>query len=864
MPAQSTPFVGRAEDLANLQQLLADPACRLLTLVGAGGIGKTRLALETAATAEALFTDGAVFAPLQSLVAATHLVPFLASAMKVTFYNTDAPHDQLLAYLRNKSLLLVLDNFEHLLPDTSLINDILIQAPAVKILVTSREVLNLQEEWLYPLKGMRFPPSVYSAQLDSYEAIRLFAGMARRVRTDFSLEDNQEAIVHICRITDGMPLALEMAAGWLKVMSCREIAAEIQTNFNFLATSARNTPPRHQNMRAVFDSSWRLLSPDEQRAFAKLAIFQGGFERAAAEEVAEATTGVLANLIDKSFVAHESDTRYRIHELLRQYGRDKLSQLDEMEAVQQRHARYYAGVMRRCEAQLKQPDSMAAIRAIEADFENIRQAWEWSVEHDQADFVHAMLDALYLFGFLRSRYSETIGLFQWAVARAPRDLRLVGRLLSRRWGYLHWWYQVDYAEALEAVQRAQAIALRLDDHFEVAFANLMLGYVNISQERYGDALPILEQSRAQFEALGEDYYVCWVLHRIGYVYINLSDIDRSVALTEQSLVLARATYNRVAQVICLYNLGSILILNRNYLKATVYCEEALQVAADTGHQGQIAHSLSLLALCAFCRGEFDRCADYAQRSLKVVREINLLVFQPYPLSLLIMLACLREDYAEAVRLDELGQPHRTNKMGYALLYWSLAALECGLNDLNEARGVFQNALQIAHALGGSVFLIWLLPCAACILAETQPGKAVELLAWVDGFPDSALEWVHQWGLLHRLRARLRDQLGEHAYQRHSRNGAALDFAAVQAALRAEFGAAAADRRMTALPDPLTPREIDVLRCLAAGLTNPQIAAQLVIGAGTVKTHTLNIYRKLDVTNRTQAIVRATELRLLPD
>ena len=212
-----------------------------------------------------------------------------------------------------------------------------------------------------------------------------------------------------------------------------------------------------------------------------------------------------------------------MHELLRQYGMEQLEAYGETEATYARHSQYFAQLMLRHETALKQPQQLETMQAIERDFDNIRLAWEWSAKNQQVTHLHAMLNGLYLFGFLGSRYRETITIFQQTLEQPVADAPLLGRLLARRWGYLHWWYQADYQEALTRIEQALTIALAENNRFEIAFCHLMAAYAMMSMQRYAEALPHLETSQALFEALNEPYYVCWALHRLGYVYYNLNN-----------------------------------------------------------------------------------------------------------------------------------------------------------------------------------------------------------------------------------------------------------------------------------------------------------------------------------------------------
>jgi predicted ATPase/DNA-binding CsgD family transcriptional regulator len=860
--ANPIPFVGRTKELGDITARLVNPDCRLLTVTGLGGSGKTRLAIEAATVVAAQFPQGTIFVGLQPLTRSDLLVPAIAQAVGLTPYSEGDLHQQLLDYLQGKTLLLLLDNFEHMLDGAALVSTILADAPGVKVLATSREALSLREEWLYPLKGMATPPSVYSTSLEDYDAVQLFLCHARRVQPHVDPANDHESIIRICEMTAGLPLAIELAAAWLKGLSIAQIAHEMQSNLDFLSTTTRNVEERHRSMRAVFDQSWRLLSETERLIFARLSVFRGGFAGEAADQVAEASFSSLATLVEKSLVQLEAANRFGIHELLRQYGMEKLEEYGETAATYARHSQYFGQLMLQHETALQQPQQLETMQAIERDFENIRLAWEWSAKNQHLAHLHTMLNGLYLFGFLGTRYRETITFFQDTLDQSAVDAPLRGRLLARRWGYLQWWYQANYQEALAHIEQALTIARAENNQFEIAFCQLMAAYALISMDRYADALPHLETSKALFEALNEPYYICWVLHRLGHVYSNLNNPDKGTEYTEQSLALARISHNRVALVICLYNLGSDYILDSDYVKGRQYGAEALHVATESGHQCQVAHAFSLLALYAFFQGDYTTSQDYAQRSRAIIEDTPMLVFQPYGLSLLILLACFREDYAEGVRLTALAKRHSTSKMDVQLHDWALAALSCGLGRPAEARVYIQNVLQLAYPDGNAAPIMWIVPCVVYTLAEADPEQAVELLAWVFAYPDTSLNWVCQWPLLDRLQAQLQVVMDRDSYHMHWEKGKALTFDTITTYLHQAFRAAPDPGAKAPRQQLLTAREREILGLMAAGMTNPQIAAQLVIGAGTVKTHTLNIYRKLEVANRTQAIIHAQERGLL--
>jgi len=253
---------------------------------------------------------------------------------------------------------LILDNFEHLLDGAALVSTMLTDAPGVKVLATSREALSSGEEWLYPLKGMATPPSVYATALEDYEAVQLFLNHARRVQPHFDPANEYEPIIRICQLPAGRPLAIELAASWLRGLSIAHIAQEMQCNLDFLSTTTRNVEERHRSMRAVFDQSWKLLSETERRIFARLSGFLGGFAGESAEQVAEASFASLAALVEKSLVQMDSSGRFGIHELLRQYGMEQLEAYGETAATYARHSQYFAQLMLRHEAALQQPQQL--------------------------------------------------------------------------------------------------------------------------------------------------------------------------------------------------------------------------------------------------------------------------------------------------------------------------------------------------------------------------------------------------------------------------------------------------------------------------------------------------------------------------
>ncbi len=360
LPPQATQCFGRQGEIAQITQRLSVPDCRLLTIVGMGGVGKTRLALQVAAEQQGAFLNGVCFVPLARVSSPDFLVHALAEALRFTLHRKDALKKQLLDYLREKELLILLDNFEHLRSGVQLLLEIIQVAPQVKLLVISRERLALREEWLFEIHGLTYPhPTLLEKMRDleqvtaDFGSLQLFLHNATRVQVDFapSPEEGRE-IAHICQLVEGMPLGIELASAWIRSLPCREIAREIESNLGFLTTAWSNVPARHQSIRAVFDHSWNSLTAEERRVFRRLSVLEGGFDRQAVAQVAGASLTALSSLVDKSLLQvspdrpGQAESRYNLHELLRQCGGEHLeSDPEEKATTRHSHCLHFTGFL---------------------------------------------------------------------------------------------------------------------------------------------------------------------------------------------------------------------------------------------------------------------------------------------------------------------------------------------------------------------------------------------------------------------------------------------------------------------------------------------------------------------------------------
>ena len=466
--AHPGPFVGREPELKQIAEALADPGCWLLTLLGPGGIGKTRLAVEAGLKHQASFSQGIFLIPCNALESEASMAPAIARATGLTLrQDGSSPEEQLLDFLRDKQMLLIFDSFEILVQSAGLLEKIHHHAKQVKLWVTSRHRLPMQGAWVMEIQGLDYPqePTENPVELWSYSAVELFRLAAQRVKVGFRLsETDLPSVIRITQLLEGLPLGLELAATWLKTLSCQEIANEINRSLDFLETSLQDLPERQRSIRAVFDYSWNLLAGREQRLFSRLAAFQGSFTRQAAEQVAGITLRELAGLVDKSLVQRPSEGRFVLHDLLRQYCLEILdrSAADSQE-VRNRHCAYYCARLSDFNEGLGGEKTGQILREIEADCANFRVAWNWAVTRVQIDHLGQASDGLCMFFLRQARFAEGVEICRRAEAMLETVVTVEGRGLRAR---LLTWLAVfsinlgDYRNAGQYLDEGQSI---LDD-----------------------------------------------------------------------------------------------------------------------------------------------------------------------------------------------------------------------------------------------------------------------------------------------------------------------------------------------------------------------------------------------------------------
>jgi predicted ATPase len=625
LPTPASPLVGRVEELAIIAANLDDPNCRILTLFGPGGTGKTRLVVEAARQAidRGPFADGVYFVALDPLDDAELIPVAIARALGLELRPQEDPLAQVQAAIGERSILIVLDNYEHVMDGAQLPSDLVQNCPGLRILVTSRERLNLEEEWVLPLPGLSLPSAqaATSEEVGRCDSVQLFVQRAKRARMQFSLEDEEPALVgRICRLVAGSPLGIELAASWVKMMGCDEIVKEIETNIDFLASSSRNVTERHRSIRACFEYSWTLLTPKEQDVLGRLTVFQGSFTREAAAAVAGAPLPLLTALIDKSLL-QVAGKRFESHPLLRQYAAEKLGERPSARAeAESKHGEFFQSYV---QAAHGRPDELTAI---DRELSEILTAMQRAdARGDGATLVSLMrtlaIDGSYYAA--RGHTTRSLDVLKAAAAAAASiGEPMTAHILLCKVGNTHRLQRGDPEPALAAYREALAIAEGLRDHHRQAIVLSVIGQTRFEQgaddadtfleraERiardhddalalnhvlqnrgmhaghrgdmvaaqrlYADALEVIERMPGASSASPtRDYQLFMTLLNLGEPERRLGNLDRSLDLRRRALVLAESRQNELWRAYAIHELAEVHHVMQDRTEAQRLFDEAL-------------------------------------------------------------------------------------------------------------------------------------------------------------------------------------------------------------------------------------------------------------------------------------------------
>jgi predicted ATPase/Tfp pilus assembly protein PilF len=709
LPPSLLPFVGRDAELDALAEKLANAECRLVALLGPGGIGKTRLATESAREHAGMFRDGVFFVPLAGVSSSEYVAPAIAAALQHNLVGRQEPDKQLVDLLRGKAMLLVIDNVEHLPDATELWAEILKQAPGVKLIATSRQPLDLRACWVIDLQGLEVPAKAEAGKrLLDYSALSLFEQTASRLLPSFRVAEVGKEVLRICRLLDGIPLAIELAAAWVRELDPGEIADQIQSDLDFLASPMRDIPARHRSMRAVFAYSWRLLSPDEQHILAALSVFRGGSSPEAAWHVVAASPGQLASLAQKSLLQAVQGERYQMHELLRQFAAEKLEEQGDRARIQALHGGYYAGLLQAQEQAWQATQERAVLDAIGRELENARAAWRWAVDG-------AHLDEIGMSARILAQYHRIRGPFQLGqrlLSRAAERLEAAGQmrasgvtphLLAGLYGeQAKFLLELgSYERAADLARRAIDLARQVGQDRHQAAGHVRLGEALYRQGQHEAAQEHLEQALELSRRAGSPAWEATSLRHLGNRAYFASDLETARHYYEKSANLFGQIGNRLDQAFVHHNLANISVQRGDNDHARSLLEDNIGVYRQVG--AQFDEAMSLLNLAVVCRrqGEYLTALDYYRTSLETCRQVGARLGETITLLNLGSLLTYLGDHPSATGYYQRALDNYRalgDRQGEASALTSLGLVYHEMGDQAAAREYSQQSLAITREL----------------------------------------------------------------------------------------------------------------------------------------------------------------------
>jgi predicted ATPase/DNA-binding SARP family transcriptional activator len=612
LPIPATPFVGRQAELQEIATQLTDPGYRLITLLGPGGIGKTRLAIQAASNQRDHFKHGVCFVSLAALRSGQPILPSIMDALALPVGSGEKKASEcLIDFLGPRQLLLVLDNFEHHISEAPLVSVILQQAPNVKILVTSRMRLNLQGEWVTEILGLNFPKpqdvEKYSGDngfVDKYCAAEFFLHAAQRARTDFTITHaDYAAVARITQLVGGIPLGLELAASWVNILAPDEIAAEIEQSLDFLESSMQDVPERQRSMRAVFDHSWKLMSTREQAIFPKLSVFRGGFSREAAQKVIGVSLRDLMGLVNKSLIQRSLEGRFDFHPLLWQYATLILDGLDTGHEVHDAHCAYFAAALHDLGESMIDRRQQQALSILDADIDNAWAAWDWAVEHRQIERIDQALVGLASFLNRQRRYGEGLNAMH-AAERAlsnPQDAseqRVYGHLLA--WRAMFEMRLGNFEGSHPTFHRSweqidQAAAAGEETRLERAFLYSMKGYMAAENGDLEVSKDLIEQALEIYKEIDHKYGVSETLFMLGWLSAQQGNLEYLGQYQQRSLEIKRQIGDHYGMADELYHMGVQEAFHLGNLEAgKEFLWESSDIFQDLGDPISNARSLRIM------------------------------------------------------------------------------------------------------------------------------------------------------------------------------------------------------------------------------------------------------------------------------
>ncbi|MBK8020858.1 MAG: tetratricopeptide repeat protein [Chloroflexi bacterium] len=679
LPTETTPFIGRTAELDELSRRLNDPTCHLVTIVGLGGMGKTRLALRLGHAQAGRMLHGAVMIQLTSIRTLDSFLTALADALRLQLTLVGTPRGQILDYLREKHLLLILDNVEQL---TGIIDDFLAElistASDLKLVMTSRQRFNLRGEWMLALEGLPCGDSREDGATPP--AMTLFWTTAERVRGDDLLRRQPaEAVQRICALVHGMPLAIELAAAWSRLLTVAELADEIGANVTGLEADHPRNEERHRSLRAVFDHSWQLFSAQEQRVLMALALFPGGFTRESAQAVAGASLVMLLGIVDKMLVQRQDEGRFVVHEMLRQYLLEKLADSGLLGETQDLYFRYYTKLLQQRQARLKTHEQRALLDELTQETDNIHAAWELAVRADRPDILSDLLPGVSLFHDLKSNWRVALAVLEGAEAvfgRAGGETYAVWlshlALATSR---------LDQAEkTTELTQRCLSLLSRDNPaHIDaIARALLALGYSEALRGAHNLAIPYAEEALALRETLGDEWDRAQCLMRLASGHAQRAQIEVHYGDSHREQML------------------------EHLARALPYAERAIEISDRIGDEFLAARLQTLMANLLLMEGNLEGARELHLKTLPVYKSVGSLDGMCMVTNGMGNVAFMREQYPEAIEqyLEALAIARQIGARNWeANALNNLAVSSFHLHELRASRSYFAQSQAVFRALG---------------------------------------------------------------------------------------------------------------------------------------------------------------------
>ena len=749
IPRQLTSFIGREEEVAELSGQLHNPTYRVMTIVGEGGIGKTRLALalaqrlseDASLVNQQTFADGIWFVSLNGLVATADLADKIATAIANALHyglvGYRAPFHQIQSYLRTKRLLLILDGVEHLLPAIKpVLTRLLEHNPRICLLVTTRTLLNLPAEYVKRVAGLALPDLAESAPhtatlLTTCSSVQLFQVRAQQVAHTFTIDAaNQDAIVAICRFLGGLPLGIELAAAQTKYYTCDQIYQSLQHNSQLLATSKCDLPERHRNIRSVLEDSWRLLPPEAAMALSRLAVFHGSFSLEAAMKVAVTDDATLCTLVEHSLLHEVSSItqrkRFLLHDLVRQYALEQLQMnADALAQTQQRFGEYFAVLLEEQLPTLFQ--TAAARRFLHVDLHNFRQAWQWMVAERQKPLLNRNLLPLTLFHLYNGSFQEMATVCDAALATlrpalAQADDRatqqIVSILLAHYAYHLAFGGQLD--KAVPAAQEARRLATALGDDQAQMIAYFSLNLIASVQGSLS-----VDQARTALHfayrcAESPPYFTILLLADLGRALTNAGALTEAMTTYEETLRLAQEFELRLLEAILYYRLSQMQMHLGDWARVYALAQQASAIYEVLQYIPGNLHTLSAFVVYTYALGDY---AQALHRSTQILR-----LCETYHVHDEIELAAFLYQGKVQRYLGQSAQAHKSLVMAVerSEQLGNLAYQAWAKTTLAHLR-LEQGAWQEAQALGEAALAVTALPEAATYRVAAQ--TLLALVAW---------------------------------------------------------------------------------------------------------------------------------------